>query len=167
MNQQGDKSTADVGNPYADFILKQPINLTVEEATKLEDLKIADPDEYLKEKEAITKQHMDNRKGAITKIAETTKQSTVTAKMDAFKLLTGIELTGEVIAQIPPVWMKQYADDKLTAEEFAGKIAKFNRVEEHNPLKGYKPPNLSTAGGGALPQTGVKFDENFYSQTIM
>lgn len=155
-------------NAYKEYILAQPITYSAEESADLEVLREEDPDKYLIEKEVIDKVHRDRREGAMLEIEAKSQQSRQAVKYLDFKQKTGVELTGEVLAQIPPVWLEKFNTGAITTEELAGKLGKLgNGLEEHNPLQGFQAPNLSTAGGGGVPPKDVKFDEAFYASTIM
>ena len=133
--QQGLKKEQAVSAGLQERLLTSEVILTKEQKFELNDLRKTDPEAWrtkLNEYETANKANLSTELEEIRTKSSTKGELEIRQdQMAAFSKDTGIELTDEVVANdLPPRFLKELEDGKVTFEEFLTKAGNFLKAEK-------------------------------------
>ena len=159
-------------------LLTSEVVLTKEQKFELHDLKKTDPEAWrnkLNEYEEANKEKLGTELETIrTESSDKGEKAVRIEQMEAWSESTGISLTDEIVENdLPPRFMKQLENGKITFEEFLDKAGKFLKSEK--VIQGADEDvdddtkNLSKVPGTQEPSTHAQegdFVESYEKDTI-
>ena len=150
--------------------LEKSLDLSPEQKTELEELKLVDPDEWRKKLNEIEKEQKTLKKSKIKELTEKAKEEATKEFelqrrkeiLEEFqKTHPDVKIDDEVIAnEIPPKYTKELEQGKISFEQFLEKAYEFltaGKIVAQN--KAPNKPDLSKAPGGATPSGNAKYED--------
>jgi len=171
--QQNAKKQEAIATGLQERLLESEVALTKEQKFELNDLRKTDPEAWrtkLNEYEEVNKTTLKTELEEIRTKSSTKGELEIRQdQMAAFSKETGIELTDQVVANdLPPRYIKELEDGKVTFEQFLDKAGKFIKADKTIQGSGDSTDDdtkdLGRVAGGQEPDTRAQegdFEESY------